>query len=124
MSSREKRVAGVAGCSSAGSDITRSFPPATRLIVLQCGRYHDIHPLILPSCTDTSASCSISLVAKCCAIPIGMADSEHHAEGARSAASSDGGRWHGGEKGISSWGQALCPALDAILKWAELRLQA
>jgi DNA-binding HxlR family transcriptional regulator len=25
------------------------------------------------------------------------------------------------EYSITTWGQALCPALDAILKWAELR---
>lgn len=25
------------------------------------------------------------------------------------------------EYGLTAWGQALCPALDAILKWAELR---
>ena len=25
---------------------------------------------------------------------------------------------------LTEWGQALCPALDAILKWAELRPQA
>ncbi|MGA8482219.1 MAG: helix-turn-helix domain-containing protein [Chthoniobacterales bacterium] len=25
------------------------------------------------------------------------------------------------EYSITAWGQALCPALDAILKWAELR---
>ncbi len=25
------------------------------------------------------------------------------------------------EYGLTSWGQALCPALDALLKWAELR---
>jgi len=28
------------------------------------------------------------------------------------------------EYSLTEWGQALCPALDAILKWAELRLQA
>jgi DNA-binding HxlR family transcriptional regulator len=25
------------------------------------------------------------------------------------------------EYGLTNWGQALCPALDALLKWAELR---
>jgi DNA-binding HxlR family transcriptional regulator len=25
------------------------------------------------------------------------------------------------EYGLTDWGQALCPALDALLKWAELR---
>ncbi|HOZ06273.1 MAG TPA: helix-turn-helix domain-containing protein [Arenimonas sp.] len=25
------------------------------------------------------------------------------------------------EYGLTDWGQALCPALDAILKWADLR---
>ena len=25
------------------------------------------------------------------------------------------------EYSLTAWGQALCPALDAILKWAELR---
>jgi DNA-binding HxlR family transcriptional regulator len=25
------------------------------------------------------------------------------------------------EYGLTDWGQALCPALDAILRWAELR---
>src|SRR6266704_3142337 len=25
------------------------------------------------------------------------------------------------EYGLTSWGQALCPALDALLKWAALR---
>ena len=25
------------------------------------------------------------------------------------------------EYGLSDWGQALCPALDALLKWAALR---
>jgi DNA-binding HxlR family transcriptional regulator len=25
------------------------------------------------------------------------------------------------EYGLTAWGQTLCPALDAILKWAELR---
>src|SRR6267143_1310204 len=25
------------------------------------------------------------------------------------------------EHSLTAWGQALCPALDAILKWAELR---
>jgi DNA-binding HxlR family transcriptional regulator len=28
------------------------------------------------------------------------------------------------EYSLTEWGQALCPALDAILKWAELRLRA
>jgi DNA-binding HxlR family transcriptional regulator len=28
------------------------------------------------------------------------------------------------EYSLTVWGQALCPALDAILKWAELRPQA
>ena len=28
------------------------------------------------------------------------------------------------EYSLTEWGQALCPALDAILKWAELRPQA
>jgi DNA-binding HxlR family transcriptional regulator len=27
------------------------------------------------------------------------------------------------EYSLTSWGQALCPALDAILKWADLRHQ-
>lgn len=27
------------------------------------------------------------------------------------------------EYGLTAWGQALCPALDAILKWADLRQQ-
>jgi len=27
------------------------------------------------------------------------------------------------EYGLTDWGQALCPALDAILKWAALREQ-
>jgi DNA-binding HxlR family transcriptional regulator len=26
-------------------------------------------------------------------------------------------------RGLTAWGQALCPALDAILKWADLRPQ-
>ena len=25
------------------------------------------------------------------------------------------------EYGLTEWGQALCPALDALLKWATLR---
>jgi DNA-binding HxlR family transcriptional regulator len=25
------------------------------------------------------------------------------------------------EYSLTAWGQALCPALDAILKWADLR---
>jgi DNA-binding HxlR family transcriptional regulator len=25
------------------------------------------------------------------------------------------------EYGLTDWGQALCPALDALLKWAALR---
>ena len=25
------------------------------------------------------------------------------------------------EYGLTQWGQALCPALDAVLKWAALR---
>jgi DNA-binding HxlR family transcriptional regulator len=25
------------------------------------------------------------------------------------------------EYSLTEWGQALCPALDAILKWSELR---
>jgi len=25
------------------------------------------------------------------------------------------------EYGLTTWGQALCPALDALLKWADLR---
>ena len=25
------------------------------------------------------------------------------------------------EYGLTEWGQALCPALDALLKWASLR---
>jgi DNA-binding HxlR family transcriptional regulator len=28
------------------------------------------------------------------------------------------------EYSLTEWGQALCPALDAVLKWAELRPQA
>ncbi len=28
------------------------------------------------------------------------------------------------EYGLTDWGQALCPALDALLKWAELREEA
>jgi DNA-binding HxlR family transcriptional regulator len=28
------------------------------------------------------------------------------------------------EYSLTAWGQALCPALDAILKWAELRPRA
>ena len=28
------------------------------------------------------------------------------------------------EYGVTEWGQALCPALDAILTWAELRPRA
>lgn len=28
------------------------------------------------------------------------------------------------EYGLTDWGQALCPALDAILKWADLREQS
>jgi DNA-binding HxlR family transcriptional regulator len=28
------------------------------------------------------------------------------------------------EYSLTEWGQALCPALDAILKWAELRPKA
>ena len=27
------------------------------------------------------------------------------------------------EYSLTTWGQALCPALDAILKWADLRQQ-
>jgi DNA-binding HxlR family transcriptional regulator len=27
------------------------------------------------------------------------------------------------EYGLTDWGQALCPALDALLKWAALRDQ-
>ena len=28
------------------------------------------------------------------------------------------------EYGLTDWGQALCPALDALLKWAEARAEA
>src|ERR1700737_3631490 len=28
-----------------------------------------------------------------------------------------------GEYSLTTWGQSLCPALDAILKWADLRQQ-
>lgn len=27
------------------------------------------------------------------------------------------------EYGLTDWGQALCPALDALLKWAALRVE-
>src|SRR5437879_4400134 len=62
----------------------------------------------------------------------GASDTSHYAEVVRAAVEGDGGRWHRSANRISAvppkveykltaWGQSLCPALDAILKWADRR---
>src|SRR6202022_4840750 len=61
----------------------------------------------------------------------GTPHSEHHAEDARSTASSYGIVVRKAypqvppksEYSLTTWGQSLCPALDAFLKWADLRPQ-
>src|ERR1700730_18986994 len=61
----------------------------------------------------------------------GTRHSEHHAEDARSTASSYGIVVRKAypqvppksEYSLTTWGQSLCPALDAFLKWADLRPQ-